>query len=74
LAVPLPDWDEEKFWFVNSDTDEHVLTKQGIHELRSAILAHKKARYELVAMWLPGLIGIIGALTGLAAVLVGKVK
>jgi hypothetical protein len=74
LVIPVPDWDDHNLWSVNTDTDEHVLNRAGIDELRSAIRAEKKARTERLLMWVPGITGIIGAAIGLAAILVGKGK
>lgn len=74
LVIPLPEWTNSNFWSVNIDTDEHVLTRAGINELRSAIRAEEKARQERVLAWVPAIIGILGAMIGLAAILVGKDK
>jgi len=77
LVVPLPDWNDDRLWSIEANTGEHVLTAAGINELRAAIRAEKKARREAVQSWLPwvgALTGIIGALTGLFAVLAKGAK
>jgi hypothetical protein len=63
------------------DGDRHFLTPAGFAQLRAAIRAERKARAEetkaradLFAMWVPGIVGILGALIGLASILVGKGK
>jgi hypothetical protein len=53
------------------------LNRAGLKQLRSDIRAEKKARAERLLMWVPALtamVGIIGALTGLAAILSGTSK
>jgi hypothetical protein len=69
MVIPLPDSQDEKFWSINSDNNERVLTRAGINELRSAIRGEKKARVELFLMWVPGVVGILGTLIGLASIL-----
>jgi hypothetical protein len=68
LFIPLPDRDNNDLWDI-TDTDEHVLNRDGINELRSAIRAEKKARAERFLMWMPSIVGILGAAIGLAAIL-----
>jgi len=73
LLIPLPD-DNEQNWtaFDDGEAMEHVLTRKGINELRTAIRAERKARSERFLMLTSGLIGVIGAITGLVSVLVGR--
>jgi hypothetical protein len=72
LMIPLPDKDDQKIW---ENAERYpVLTRQGINEVRTAIRAERKAQMELFVMWMPTVIGIIGALTGLAAVVLGLRK
>jgi hypothetical protein len=72
LLIPMPDWDDHNLWSVHADTDEHVLNRAGINELRSAIRLEKKARAERFLMWVPGIVGILGAAIGLASILIRK--
>ncbi len=66
LFVPLPD---EKEW-----DSAGTLSRDAISKLSAAIRAERKARIELLLMWVPGVTGILGAMIGLAAILVGKGK
>jgi hypothetical protein len=70
LIVPLPDRDEA-MWD-HDDTGHSYLTDAGINTARAAIRAEKKARIEMILMWVPGVVGILGTLVGLAAILVRK--
>jgi hypothetical protein len=66
--------DDEKTWTTFSDVDgvQHVLTRKGINELRAAIRTELKGRSERFLMLTSGMIGVIGAITGLVSVIVGK--
>jgi hypothetical protein len=70
LVIPIPSLGENLMWDKFSD-NLHCLSEHGINKVRADIRAEKKARVELFLMWMPGVVGILGALTGLAAVLVG---
>jgi hypothetical protein len=75
LMIPIPDprdtdnWEDSEFGPFGRRP-----RKKAINELRAAVRAEKKARMDLLVIWLPSVIGIIGALTGLAAVLVGTAR
>jgi hypothetical protein len=73
LLLPPPD-DNERNWttFDGLEGVERVLTREGINELRTAIRAELKARSERLLMLTSGLIGVIGAITGLVSVLVRR--
>jgi hypothetical protein len=73
LFIPLPNWDKQD-QAGNGDTAKYVLNRDAINELRSAIRAERKARAERFLMWVPGIVGILGALIGLVSILVGKGK
>jgi hypothetical protein len=67
LLVPYPD----EGW-VEGKTVNRYLTVTGMNDFRARIRAEKKARWELVVMWMPavaGITGLVGAVTGLVAVL-----
>jgi hypothetical protein len=75
LFIPLPDWDKQdkiRESGAGYDAVKHVLTRDAINELRSAIRAEKKARAERFLMWVPGIVGILGAAIGLASILIRK--
>jgi hypothetical protein len=68
LIVPYPAANEPGMW--ERDDEGYVrLTESGISKLRADIRAEKKARLERVIMWMPGVVGILGAWIGLAAIL-----
>jgi hypothetical protein len=71
LIIPLPPDDDEKMWTIVDDDSErkYVLTYAGINELRNAIRAERKGRIERWLMLTSGLVGVIGAITGLVAVI-----
>jgi hypothetical protein len=71
LIIPLPPDDDEKMWTIVDDNSErkYVLTYAGINELRNAIRAELKGKIERWLMLTSGLVGVIGAITGLVAVI-----
>jgi hypothetical protein len=71
LIVPYPAANEPGMW--ERDDEGYVrLTEAGIRKLRTDIRAEERARLERVIMWMPGVVGILGALIGLAAILTGN--
>jgi hypothetical protein len=73
LLVPLPDEDDEAMWTVESEgVGTPVLTRAGINAVRAAIRAEKKASSERFLMMTSGLVGLIGAVTGLVSVIIRK--
>jgi hypothetical protein len=71
FILPIPDRNDKTMW-EEDYMGRTSLTKLGINTVRSAVRAERKARVELFVMWMPGIVGILGALIGLAAILVGK--
>ena len=68
--VPIPSFDTDGMWEQCSVmSNRHVLTAQGITQLRSSLRKERKEQVELVVMVLAVLMGIIGAVTGLVAVI-----
>ena len=68
--VPIPGYNEEKMWEkCNAISDQKVLTTMGINTVKQAIRNELKGRIELFIMVAAALTGIIGALTGLIAVI-----
>ena len=54
------------------DDPNHVfLTERGINHMRALVRGERKAQADLFLMWMPGVVGILGALIGLAAILTG---
>lgn len=68
LLLPMPKHDEnEEYWEKSQFTRLYQLTRHGMQELRSTIRSEKRARREWIAVWVAGLIGLIGAISGLVA-------
>ena len=72
LFIPIPSIDDEAMWKKSNTTNQFFMTEQAINQLRVAIRAERKARTEVFLMWVPGVIGLLGAAIGLAAILVKK--
>lgn len=69
LMVPLPESKDKELWKDLHYVGERALTDKGFWELKKLIRQEKRERREGFVVWLAALTGIIGALTGLAAVL-----
>ncbi|MES2207271.1 MAG: hypothetical protein V4525_10840 [Pseudomonadota bacterium] len=80
LRVPVPhlyndDTTESKHWYQGQYTGGWYLTVHGFCSLREEIRRELKAQHESWAqwtVWLSALTGVIGAITGLAALLLHK--
>lgn len=80
LRVPIPhrfneDRSESEFWYEGHYTGGWYLTTKGVAALREEIRKELKARHETRSHWLiwvSALTGLIGALTGLVALLSQK--
>lgn len=67
---PLPKYDDAKMWEkCRTITNRKVLTNLGITTVKSALLNDRKERVDLLVKVLVTVIGILGALTGLFAVI-----
>ena len=62
---------DDEMW-ESDGPNRFFITEHGIDHMRAAIRAERKARVELFLMWMPGVVGILGALIGLVAVLTSK--
>ena len=70
LFLPTPERSDEQMWDKDSEyIGGGVLSPKGMTELRSAIRKERRERREICERWVVILIGLIGALTGLIAVL-----
>jgi len=68
--LPLPYLsEEERLWEQSNFTGKYHLTDKGITEIRKMIRKDKKERMEILSYWASLLIGLIGAVTGLVAVI-----
>lgn len=80
FRVPIPhryspDNTESDHWYEGHYTGQWYLTDLGVSTLRSEIRNEQKARHEIRAqwvVWLSGLTGLLGAATGLVALLASK--
>jgi hypothetical protein len=69
--VPIPSHETDGMWEqCDAISNRYVLTSKGISELRLALRKEQKERLELFVMVLAILTGIIGAVTGLMAVII----
>ena len=69
LLVPIPSRNDKEMWSEKHYDYGHVLTDKGIWEIKKLIRQEKRERREGFSFWLVALTGIIGATTGLVAVL-----
>lgn len=69
LMVPLPESKDKELWEYLPYIGGRALTDKGFWELKKFIRQEKRERREGFVVWLAASTGIIGALTGLAAVL-----
>jgi len=68
--IPIPKFNKDSPDWIESRIDgRYALSPEAVAKLRSAIRAERRERYEHAFRWLAALTGVIGALTGLAAVL-----
>jgi hypothetical protein len=80
LRVPVPhryneDKTESEHWYEGNYTGRWYLTSRGVAALREEIRRELKARHEgrtQWVVWLSALTGVIGAITGLVALLAHK--
>ena len=63
MLIPLPDLTDKEMWEHEPPHYVH-LTERGINHIRTAIRAEKKARVELLLMWMPGVVGELCAEVG----------
>ena len=69
LMVPIPDRNDKEMWQEQPFSRRRILSSKGIWELKKLIRQEKRERREGYVVWLAASTGIIGAFTGLAAVL-----
>ena len=74
LRVPVPDYPrneerEDEHWRQGHMLGEWYLKPVGVKEVKAEIRAEQRARTEYLVQWLTLFIGLIGAATGLVAVI-----
>jgi aspartate/methionine/tyrosine aminotransferase len=80
LDIELPDWPNKEMWQSSDDGEFVYLTNKGRAHVRRLVAEEKTRRFEVKTLWvtrfwlplLAALVGIIGAITGLVAVLYKK--
>lgn len=77
LRVPVPrrppdNTASNEHWMWAGTIGRWHLSTDGVIAVRAAIRAQQKARLDLVSPWLGSLIGLVGAITGLVAVLTSR--
>lgn len=69
-SLPVPEFNvKDEYWEQGHYTGKWFLSSKGITEVRRSILIDKRQNLELVALWASIAIGVIGAITGLMAVI-----
>jgi hypothetical protein len=70
MLIPTPEFKTEGgAWMESQQTGLYHLTPQALHELRATIRAEQKARREEWTVWFVLATGVIGALSGLIAII-----
>lgn len=69
LLLPLPPIDDELYWQKSQFISGWLLTIKGVDEVRRSIRNEQQERRATWFSWLAAFTGLIGALSGLAAVL-----
>jgi hypothetical protein len=72
LIVPIPPSEGDEYWYTDTVFGRRHLTTAGVVKLRNDIRQERKARRDLPLVLLPMLIGLLGALTGLLAIILRK--
>lgn len=71
LMVPIPSSQDEGMWEpTETQPGSHHLSVKGVAVLREAIRVEKQARWKFALLWMAPLTGLIGACTGLIAVII----
>ncbi len=69
LIVPIPKMQDVTYWEFSHYTGGYFLITEGINEVRKRIRQERKDRCDLVLSWIPAVVGILGGLIGLVAVI-----
>ena len=69
LIVPIPKMQDETYWETSYYTGGYFLTTEGMNEVRKRIRQERKERCELILIWIPSIVGILGGLIGLITVI-----
>ncbi|MBA7641093.1 hypothetical protein ES703_48765 [subsurface metagenome] len=69
LFLPVPKFEEKGMWEQGRNMGHWYLTPNGITKIRGLIREETAARRKAVLEWVAPFVGIIGAITGLLAVI-----
>lgn len=70
LMIPIPSSQDDGMWEpTETEPGSHHLSAKGITTLREAIRAEKQAHWKFAILWIAPVTGLIGACTGLIAVI-----
>lgn len=68
--IPIPSHDEEGMWEeTESRPGTYHLSVKGVGTLRAALRKENKERWETLVVWVAPITGLVGALTGLLAII-----
>jgi hypothetical protein len=74
LMVPIPDMKKEDDAVWEHRLGRYALTDQGIAHFKTAIRAERKQRTDVYMPWVFALTGLIGAMIGLLAIILGLTR
>ena len=69
LMLPIPEHGDENLWERCQYSNRSNLTEKGIAELRATIRREEKENREIYFPWIAALTGLVGAITGLVAII-----
>jgi hypothetical protein len=69
LMLPIPSHNDENMWGRCQFSNHYILTEKGITELRAIIRREQKETREMYLPWVAVLFGLVGAITGLLAII-----
>ena len=72
LMLPIPDYDDDECWEKGDYTQYRFLKAKGITKIRNLVREENSAQRKGILDWVIPIIGIIGAVTGLLAVVLSK--
>lgn len=72
LHISFPPYEDKNIWIDPDEYGNYLLTKNGVAYINTEIKKVKNKRQDRALKWLVGLTGLIGTLTGLAAVILSK--
>jgi hypothetical protein len=72
LMLPIPDYDDDECWEKGVYTQSRFLKAKGITKIRNLVREENSAQRKGILDWVIPIIGIIGAVTGLLAVVLSK--